>query len=350
MRQFKLIVVALSACLFLTSCGNDDDPFIPTAEPGKYENGTFILNEGPFSDGSGSITFYDEEKGETSQNIFQTENNDTPLGSIVQSMYIHNDRAYIVVNNSNKIEVVNANTFESIGTIAGLEQPRYFLPINNDKAAVSQWGADKATGAVVIVDLNTFEIGETIFTGVGTEEMIIRDNHLYAANAGFLTPDSTVAVINLDNYTLTETIEVGYDPAAFEIDNNNNLWVLCKGHWDPEIVYNGSLMKIDNNNVATEALSLLSGVDNLTIDKDKNTLFYTDFAQIFAFDIQATTSTAIYDQYFYGLDVDPVSGNLYAADAKDFTSNGEVLIINTSGVLQETISAGVIPGAFWFAN
>ena len=91
-----LLVLALLGTLFFNSCTKDDKK-----ENFPYDNGVFITNEGPFQSGSGTITFYDKATGLTQEKIFETVNA-MPLGNIVQSMNIFNNKAYIVVNNANK--------------------------------------------------------------------------------------------------------------------------------------------------------------------------------------------------------------------------------------------------------
>ena len=56
-------------------------------------------------------------------------------------MTIVNDRGYIVVNNSNKIVVVNQYTMEKEAVIEGnsIVNPRFFVA-NNGKGYISNWG------------------------------------------------------------------------------------------------------------------------------------------------------------------------------------------------------------------
>ena len=149
----KLFFFLVSGTLFfLSSCKKD------TVEPNEnptYENGAFIINEGPFQNGSGTLSFYSRQSGEISNDIYQNANEKVQLGNIVHSMTIHNDLAYIVVNNSNKIIIANAKNLENVGEITGFELPRYFLPIDDNKAFVSQWGADGVTGSIKVIDLQT---------------------------------------------------------------------------------------------------------------------------------------------------------------------------------------------------
>ena len=178
----------ISGVLFGLSSCKDEDPI----EPSTFEDGIFVTNEGPFQNGTGTISFYSRKTGTITNNIFQEANDGEELGNIVQSMTIHNDLAYIVVNNANKIVIANATNFEKVGEITNLELPRYFLPVNEDKAFVSQWGADGTTGSVKVIDLTTNKISNTIDVRPGPESMIKIDGFVYVTNSGGFTADSVV--------------------------------------------------------------------------------------------------------------------------------------------------------------
>ena len=62
--------------------------------------------------------------------------NGRPLGDVPNSMIINGYLAYIVVNNSGKIEVINRNSLESVATINGLISPRNMAVVNDNKAYV----------------------------------------------------------------------------------------------------------------------------------------------------------------------------------------------------------------------
>ncbi len=110
--------------IILAGCNksNNDNP------SGNWSNSVFIVNEGPFQTGSGSISAFNRESLEVTNNLFETANG-RPLGNIVQSMSVYKDRGFIVVNNANKIEVVNLKDFKSDTTIENLALPRYFIGI-----------------------------------------------------------------------------------------------------------------------------------------------------------------------------------------------------------------------------
>src|SRR5690606_28464601 len=103
-----------------------------------YQYGYFVLNEGTFGNADASVTFIGDN-GVVHPDIFQTVTGN-PLGDLAQSMAFEGDNAYIVVNGSNKIEVVNRFTFESEATLSSsLENPRY-IAFANGKGFVSNWG------------------------------------------------------------------------------------------------------------------------------------------------------------------------------------------------------------------
>ncbi|MFT5077429.1 MAG: hypothetical protein ACI85B_002499, partial [Flavobacteriaceae bacterium] len=138
----------------LTECQNGTDPL--DAFLGDYERGILITNEGPFGEGTGTVSFISEDFSSTSGSIFNTVNN-LDLGNIVQSMGFNGENAYIVVNNSNKMHVVNRYTFELIATIeTGLDNPRNFVAVENT-GYVTNWGDpfDDNDDYVALIDLTT---------------------------------------------------------------------------------------------------------------------------------------------------------------------------------------------------
>ena len=196
MNKINFLIIILSAGL-LMSCQNDSiNPNIPI---GLYDNGYFVTNEGNFGTGNGSVSFIDES-GLVSNNVFE-QTNSFSLGDVVQSMQIINDNAYIVVNNSSKIEVANIDSMTYIATINGLTSPRYILQVSQEKAYVSDWGI----GGLHVIDLNTNSTISTINTGQGPEKMLLKGNKAYVCNVGGFGLDNTVSVIDIDNDCLLYT-------------------------------------------------------------------------------------------------------------------------------------------------
>jgi hypothetical protein len=106
-------------CTFLFSCEKDKEEV-------KYTNGAFVVNEGAYTGNNGTISFYSFDEDTVVNDIFFVKNS-RALGDVVQSMTIDNGKAYIVVNNSNKVEIADAVTFKELGVIENVNSPRYFI-------------------------------------------------------------------------------------------------------------------------------------------------------------------------------------------------------------------------------
>ena len=131
------IISIIFFSLLLFSCKKD--PVSPTIKPPLANaKGVYILNEGLFGSGSSSLSFYDVKKDSVYNDVFFAVNGRN-LGDVGNDIKIRGTRAYIVVNNSNKIEIINTSNHQSIGTInigAGTS-PREIVFVNDSIALVT---------------------------------------------------------------------------------------------------------------------------------------------------------------------------------------------------------------------
>src|SRR5437899_2952405 len=103
--KIKSIPVALLATIiFLSSCQHKD------VIKGKYQSGVLVTNEGGFGSANGDVTYYNSN-GSLQQAIFKAVNGSF-AGDVLESIAIDGDAGYLVLNGSNKIEVIDNNTFQ----------------------------------------------------------------------------------------------------------------------------------------------------------------------------------------------------------------------------------------------
>jgi YVTN family beta-propeller protein len=306
-----------------------------TIKTDPYGDGVFITNEGAFGNNNGSISFYRYKTDLVVNNVFNTING-RALGDVVQSMKLHNDRAYIVVNNSNKIEVTNRYSQKELGVIEGISSPRYF-EANENKGYVSCWGDN----SVKIIDLSTLKVTKSINVGSGPERLAISGGKLFVANSGGYSNDSTISVIDLETEKVTSTISVKYNPKSVVADNKGNVWALAHGKviynsdWSqiieetPSIVY--QIKVSDNSVVAKETLFDNQHPSVLAINNNASILFIGGgfgFGGVYKLNTDevggSSSAIKIIDDYAYGFAYDKSSEVLFVGIAPDFTSAGKI--------------------------
>jgi YVTN family beta-propeller protein len=354
-KLFMLLSVV--TIVFVQSC-NDDDP--APVKPGT--DGFFIVNEGGFPNENASISFYDRETGEVTNDIFSAVNG-RALGLQAQSMTVVEDKAYIMVQGTGKIEVINADDYTSIATITDdIGSPRYLVAISSAKAYVSDWGVDGVTGTVKVLDLATNQVTKTIATGQGANRMLKAGNVVYVTNSGGYGYDNTVKVIDTNSDAVTATITVGDNPNSIQRDAAGNIWIASSG----AVAYNpdwsideanstkGSISKIASDNTESLRMEVNSvtygGAGNLAISPEGQTLYYTFNGAVYSVSNTATTlpTSPFLEKSYYGFTVDPFNGNLIGALAPNFSSAGSIEVMDANGAVLNTHTVGIGPNGVAF--
>lgn len=344
------LFISFLAVLFF-SCSKSEDA-TPT---GKYSSGVFISNEGQFQTGTGTVSFFNRESKTVENDIFQTVNN-RPLGNILQSVEIHNNKAYLVINNAKKVEVVQAWDFKEVGTIQGLEMPRYFIGIDDKKGYVSQWGAGGIDGSVKVIDLQTNTVIKTIQVGKGAEKMLKVDNKVFVSCNGGFSTENKVFVIDAQKDEVSATISTPDNPNSLALDANNKVWVTCNGRsqWNGTASVTVSPAQLIRINPTTNQIEQSfpferHGLGSLLTNTSKNTLFYSYSGRVFSQNINSGISaTPLISRSFYGLGYDTATDMLYGAVAGNFFTNSKFVRYSISGVATDSMNVGVAPNGFYF--
>lgn len=350
-----IITILASAC----------DKNEPTPS-GQYSNGVFVVNEGIFNTGSGSISFFDPTSSTVSNGIFQQVNG-FPLGNVVQSMANYGDDAFVVVNNANKLVRAHKGSMEFVAEISGIPQPRYFVKVSDSKGYVSCWGNNANDGMVAVIDLDSNKVDGFINVGRDPERMVLAGNKLYVACGGYsfgAAPDNRVFAINITTDLVESQITVGDIPSDVVV-LGTKVWVLAYG----KKVYDAS-WNIDLAQSTASSLALVNPITGtiertltfpdvsktanlLQADASNNRLFYQYSGSVYAFEVNnpsLPTSPFVNRPFnsLYGLGVDTNRDQVYCADARDYASAGRVFRFTNLGVLIDSFNVGVIPNGFVF--
>jgi sugar lactone lactonase YvrE len=355
----KIVYVIFSILIFITAC--DKEPVKTVYFDFENKEGVFITCEGNFMNGNSSLSFYDKNEKRVYNNIFAARNN-VPLGDVAHSMTIKGDKAYIVINNSGKIYIVDKNTCEYQSTISGLSSPRYIKFISPQKAYIS----DLYAKAISIYNPETGNISSTIDVNNGnedfyqhsTEQMITLENELFVNCWSY---DNKILVINTDTDKLVDSITVPIQPNSMVLDKNNKLWVLTDGGFEGSAYgyEKPCLLRINPMNRLIEKKIMFQIEDHpssLCLNATKDTMYYIN-RHVFRCPIDngipddnafiESTFDGVYGG-FYSLSVDPESSEIYVADALDYQQHGIIYRYSPDGKEKDHFKVGVIPGSFCF--
>ena len=353
MNKIRIFLAAFIAVAFIFTSCEEDQRIV-----GKFENGALITNEGGWGATNASVSFLNYTTNAIEDNIY-THTNGRPLGDVLQSAYISNDKIFLVLNGSSKVEVANISDITEVGTIEGINSPRY-LTVANGNAYITQWGDG---GKVKVANTTSFAITNTISVGKGPEGIIQTNGLIWVANGGGLTVDSTISVINPTSNEVIKTIKLGnHNPKKLVVDKNGDIWALCYGYIKYKPDYSieketpSGLVKISST--TKEVLKSFTISDNqhpmqLEISKNGQTLYFGGgfgYTGIYAVDIAATAlpTTPLINASFYSFNVNPANDDLYCLEAISFTSAGKLKKYSSAGQLIEDYTVGIGPNGAIF--
>ncbi len=354
-----IFIITVAICALATGCSEDVTGIEELSS--ETRTGVFICNEGNFTFGNASLSFYNTDSNKLVNQVFQNANG-FPLGDVVQSMALKDSLGFIIINNSGKIFVINANDFSHMATISGLTSPRYIHFVNETKAYVSELYSKSMT----IIDLNTFDITGHVHVGKSTEQMVQVNDFVYVT--GWFR-NNKVYKVNTTDDSVTDSLEVSKQPNSIQADKNNKLWVLCDGGYEgiPGGKDSAVLYRISPNPYTIEArfafpVHELSPAE-LQINAGGDTLYFVNSSWsgspddanggIFQMDIgqnELPSTPLIHDEdrLFYGLGIDPRNSEIYVSDAVDYQQRGWVYRYTRAGAVVDSFKTGIIPGSFAF--
>ena len=383
--MFKKKLVRL-ICLFVvwsfSACEYDDD--FP-AEVGQGNIEAIILNEGKIFTNMGAISVL-YRNGMVSPDVFRVVNN-RPLGDVAQSITRIHDNYFVTLNNSKKIEVVNANTFESEGTIlytqAGL--PRQIVAVSDSTAIVSDLlsnntaGADQPSQLVRIRTLPPYGAPlEYIPIRQWVEYMAVADHKLFGMTSRGLYVFDLAAISEAASRKIEEVYhdEVTKTCKLLQ-DKNGQLWALmnryengrpvgvqlkCIDPKEEQVVQTHTLPFVAKSEAQEGDVVGIISYNRTDIDHSRTQIYFSvhtykkgsknDTQQsIYVFD--TTSGTFKLHRHLpgvdmmYGCGVSP-SGEVYVCDCLDYSAQrGYIRHYKASGNV-ESYRVGVYPSQVYF--
>ena len=374
MKRHLIIYIAL--LLSIVGCRTDDyivymeeeDIGIKT-EPTDVL-GMYVLNEGNMGSNKCTLDYLDLS-GETIhylRNIY-AERNDSmvkELGDVGNDAQIYGSRLWLVINCSNKVEVLRAKDAVTLGKI-DVPNCRY-VTFHKGYAYVTSYvgpvsvNQDAPLGQVYKIDTLTLQTVAKVTVGYQPEEMAVIDDKLYVANSGgYMVPDydHTVSVIDLKTFTEERKIDVAVNLHRCRADQYGQLWVSSRGDYYEEPSHlcwlqrdvNGQMHKMGRIDVPISDMCIVGdslyfiGVQfNYNTMKNERTLGIIDVTTHEVTNNRLTTAPEA-DAMIqpYGIIVNSNERDFYLMDAKNYVSSGDLLHFKKDGTFDYKVRTGDIP-------
>ena len=376
MRQATLYLFFI--LMLLSACRHDDYTIYSIDEDtgGKTVKseimGMYLLNEGNMGSNKCTLDYLDlsgnTETVHYYRNIYAERNPSTvkELGDVGNDLKIHDNKLWMVINCSNKVEVATADSCRRLAKI-DIPNCRY-IAFDDNYAYVSSYvgpvqiSTNTQLGRVYKIDTRTYQKVDSIEVGYQPEELCIVGNKLYVANSGgYRIPqyDHTISIIDLSAFKEEKKIDVADNLHRCRADHYNQLWVSSRG------TYNGTPAKLfwlepDKQGEMTVKDNLPVAVSDMCIVGDSLYFFGVEWSYVKMENeisygiINVRTHQLITRQLSeakeiesitlpYGLIVNPVHRDFYIMDAKNYVSSGELLHFHADGTFDWRVWTGDIP-------
>ena len=336
-KQFVKILslCVLGATTVFVSCDKNNDDEKPEV---KTEKRVYILNEGSWNGNNSTLdVYYPDGENDYQSKIFAAANGQG-LGDTGQDLLAYGDRIYVSVWGSNYLAKLDqkGKIIEKHEFTADEGQPRQ-LAAKDGYIYVSTYGSK-----VIKFDTTTIATSKgSVEVGPHPEGICISGNTLYATIAGDynVAYDSTLAVVDLTNFTLKDKFVVGLDPNIV-LAVKDELYVI---HYTDPLAGTQEIMSV---NPTAKTSTLFS--DGSKIATDGENLYYvksfTDYSEypivktVTSFakkdsetsPLDLTSTPELSSAIVYLFEIDPDNGDFYVGTT-DYATNGVIYRFDKNG-------------------
>ncbi|EFI16167.1 MAG: YncE family protein [Bacteroidota bacterium] len=385
MKKIQLSITMILGVIIsiLSSCREDEHIVVSDVQiirdkidPNSKIAGMYLVNEGNMGSNKCTLDFLDYTEGIYMRNIYPERNPTVvkELGDVGNDVQIYGNKLYIIVNCSNKVEVLDARTGVRIKQIE-IPNCRYIC-FRREHAYVSSYVAgvlidpNAPLGAVFKIDTASLQVVDKVTVGYQPEEMVVLGDYLYVANSGgYRVPyyDNTVSVVEFEGFRQEQQIVVGLNLHRIKADKYGKLWVSSRGNYNDIYSPYGSvpsnLFVLDkrvgyNEMIVTDTINV--PCSNMAIHGDSLYLYSHDYDNItqqstLTYGIINIKTKKVVSKNFitdgtekeikmpYGISIHPETGDIYVTDAKNYVSTGTLSCYNKEGKRKWRVSTGDIP-------
>jgi hypothetical protein len=200
---FSLFILAVSSCKKDANVTvTNDNKSVKTQSLGKYDGGFFLINEGWYGHGTGSVSFYSFATGTKQDSIFTKENPGKtldPATSTLEYGTIFSNKLFLVSKVGGPVVVTDPYSLKELGRIAAVGGNNWqaFVGIDATKGLLS------SASGIYPFNLSTYTTGVKLTSITGSVgDMIKSGNYIFV-----LSQSKGVVVLNVADYSVAATIQ-----------------------------------------------------------------------------------------------------------------------------------------------
>lgn len=378
MKSIIFVILSIFSVTFISGCREESIVYppepVPVEDPSpRFDEieGFYLLNEGNMGSNKSTLDKYVYDGAIYTRNIYGAANPDVPkeLGDVGNDLKIYGSRLYAVINCSNKVEVMDAETARRIGQI---EIPNCrFIQFHGKYAYVTSYAGPveirpdySQKGYVAKVDTATLQVVDRCIVGFQPDELAIVGGKIYVANSGgYMVPnyENTVSVIDLESFVEEKRFEIAINLFRVRPDSKGRLWISSRGD------YYDNHSRLYCFNPKTEQVEKEFDIPVSAMDVVGDSIYIVSTSWSYQ-TMSNTLTNAIIDTRLmekvcdnfikdgterqikipYGVKVNPLTGQIFVTDAGNYVNPGWLYCFSREGILQWKVRTGDIPAHFAF--
>jgi DNA-binding beta-propeller fold protein YncE len=328
----KYIITIILLISFFFGCV--ESPTNPKSNIGELsEHGAYILCEGLYGQNNSTLSRYDY-KSEIAYNNFFKLINGKNIGDTANDIVIKGDTTFIVVSTQNKILMFNTGTgkYYSEIQIEGGKCPRKMAVINDSILLVT----DLYCHCFWVINYNRKIILQKVPTGPAPEGIVVTLDYIFVANSGlgdYLSDyaySGTVSVFDRNTFNFITTFNGLPNVIELKISNKFNKLYARYNHLPKYTDSTGGIAEFDIATL-TETRRWIDKAGQMSISEEQEKLFYISENGVKVINLADTNSVPELilikqraKDFWYSIAVN--KNDLWIGNAKDYQSNGEILI------------------------
>ncbi len=356
--------------VLLTACSGSENG----VEEEDFSNtglGVFVLNEGNYNSGNSTLSYYNPGTKTVENGVFLRAN-DRKLGDTGQSITLHKGVAYIAVENSGIVWGIDTETFRVKGQLTASQtehmiNPRYIHFLSNTKAYIT----DLYSPYITIFNPQTFQylgsisVPQALTKGYASTEIMVQYGDYVFVNCWCYTDQIVVIDAKQDAVVDVIHLETSMQPKSMVMDTDNKLWVITDGGYSTgddsfgENIPHLYCIDAETRRIESDqALETDEASVQIATNSTRDTLYIINndiyrmgirenHVPVRPF-IQAPVDENGQRHKLYGISVNPRNGDIYVADAIDYSQSGVVYRYSREGNLIDQFRVGINPNGFAF--